>query len=237
MATKQRTKSQAPKAKRAVKKATRRAAARPARRATSKPRSSAPKNTSRDAIAELKRDHREVEQLFKRFEKAGDTAYRTKRHLVDAMLEALSRHAAIEELVFYPALRREAPRLESEVLESLEEHHLAKVALREIEDLDPKSERFTPKVSVMIDSVRRHVRREESDVFPVARARLDRHQLSELGDALRRARPTAPTRPHPSTPDEPPGNVVVGGAVAVIDRARAVGKRAVKKAREELPKV
>src|SRR5690242_16778437 len=67
----------------------------PAKRAT---------GSARDAIAVLKEDHRDVERLFKRFEKAGGTAHRTKEQLVSAMIEALSRHAAIEELVFYPAV-------------------------------------------------------------------------------------------------------------------------------------
>src|ERR1043166_4786695 len=89
--------------------------------------------SARDAIAVLKEDHRDVERLFKRFEKAGDTAYRTKDQLVSSMIEAVSRHAAIEELVFYPAVRAGIPRLDPKVSESLEEHHLAKVVLNELE--------------------------------------------------------------------------------------------------------
>jgi hypothetical protein len=36
-----------------------------------------------DAIAVLKQDHREVEDLFNRFERAGDGALKQKRKLVD----------------------------------------------------------------------------------------------------------------------------------------------------------
>jgi len=225
-------------AKRAAAKATKRVATtRTASRArkTSPPVKRPASGSARDAIAVLKQDHREVEQLFKRFEKAGESAYRTKGQLVASMIEALSRHAAIEELVFYPAVRQEIPRLQSQVAEALEEHHLAKVVLKELEDLDPKSPRYDAKVTVMMEVVRHHVREEERDLFPKVRDRIGRRELLELGDALRRAKPRVPTRPHPDAPDMPPANLLVGSAVAVIDRARTAGKRAVEKARDELP--
>ena len=191
--------------------------------------------TARDAIAVLKQDHREVEQLFKRFEQAGKTAHRRKGQLVASMITALSQHAEIEELVFYPAVRRELPRMESRVLEALEEHHLAKVVLKELEGADPTAARFDAKVNVMIEVVRHHVKEEERELFPKVRDRIGRRELLELGAALREAKKRVPTRPHPSAPDEPPANAMVGGAVAVLDRARAAGKRAVDRARDELP--
>lgn len=183
----------------------------------------------------MKSDHREVEQLFKRFEKTGDNAYAAKRQLVASMIEALSVHAEIEELVFYPAVRIEVPKAKSDVLEALEEHHVVKVVLRELEDLDPMSERFDAKVTVMTELVRHHVKEEEGELFPEVRRRISRRELLELGDRLRDAKRIVPTRPHPTAPDEPPANAVVGSAVAVIDRVRGVGKRAVERVRDELP--
>ncbi len=180
-----------------------------------------------DAVAVLKADHRRVEQLFKRFEKARHGAHGTKRALVHTVIEELSRHAAIEELVFYPAVRREAGGADTAVLEALEEHHLVKVGLRELEDLDPSDERFDAKVSVLIENVRHHVREEERELFPEVRDQLGRRRLHELGDELRAAKPRVPTRPRPAVLDAPPGNVLIGGAVAVIDRARTVGQRVV----------
>ena len=62
-----------------------------------------------DAIALLKADHRKVEDLFAKFENAGERARKTKRKLVDAIIVELSVHAAIEEQVFYPAVRSSVP--------------------------------------------------------------------------------------------------------------------------------
>ena len=57
---------------------------------------------SEDAIAFLKSEHRDVEDLFKRFEGLGDTAHKSRQTTVGKMIEALSKHAAIEEQVLYP---------------------------------------------------------------------------------------------------------------------------------------
>src|ERR1700722_494466 len=125
-----------------------------------------------DAITQLKADHKAVEALFKRFEKAGDGARAAKGDIADRIIEELSVHAAIEEQVFYPSVRREVEGVEDQVLESLEEHHIAKWVLSELDGMDPSDERFDAKVTVLIESVRHHVEEEEQDLFPAVRAAL-----------------------------------------------------------------
>jgi hemerythrin-like domain-containing protein len=174
-----------------------------------------------DAITMLKDDHRTVEKLFKRFEDAGDRAYVEKRKIVDGIIEELSVHAAVEEQLFYPVTRATVPAVEDEALESLEEHHIVKWTLSELEDMDPTDERFDAKVTVLIENVRHHVDEEESEYFPVVRDQLGRKALNELGDAIEAARGTAPIRPHPRSPDTPPGNLVAGVGAAVVDKVGA----------------
>jgi len=169
----------------------------------------------------LKDDHRNVEKLFKRFEQAGDRAFVEKRKIVDRIIEELSIHAAVEEQLFYPVTRATVPAVEDDALESLEEHHIVKWVLSELEDMDPEDERFDAKVTVLIENVRHHVEEEESEYFREVRDELGRKALTELGDAMAAARETAPTRPHPRAPDTPPGNVVVGAAAGVADRVGA----------------
>ena len=95
-----------------------------------------------DAITLLKDDHKTVERLFKQFEKAGDRALVEKRRIVDRIIEELSVHASIEEQYFYPATRATVPETEDIVLESLEEHHIVKWVLSELDSMDPEDERF-----------------------------------------------------------------------------------------------
>jgi hemerythrin superfamily protein len=178
--------------------------------------------SSPDAIAVLKADHRDVETLFKAFEQAGATAYRTKRKLVDQLIVALSQHAAIEEEELYPAARQQQPESTDEVLEALEEHHVVKWQLQELVGMDPKDERFDAKVTVLTENVRHHVKEEEGELFPTLRRAMSRAQLVELGSRLEQARAFAPTRPHPRSPDEPPTAKVGDTVAGVIDHARDV---------------
>jgi hemerythrin superfamily protein len=171
-----------------------------------------------DAITLLKNDHHTVEQLFKRFENAGERAYVEKRRVVDQIIEELSRHAAIEEQLFYPAARVAVDDVEDVALESIEEHHIVKWELSELEKMDPRDERFDAKVAVLIENVRHHVEEEESEFFPKVRDQLGRNDLGELGDAMESARKVAPTRPHPRSPQTPPGNLVAGAVASVTDR-------------------
>src|SRR6478736_6754127 len=171
-----------------------------------------------DAITLLRDDHKKVEQLFKRFEKAGDGALVAKREIVDRIVEELSIHATIEEQFFYPVARATVPGTEDIALESLEEHHIVKWVLSELDGMDPHDERFEAKVTVLIENVRHHVEEEEGDFFPKVREKLGRNDLNEVGDALAQAKEGAPTHPHPRSPDSPPANLVAGAAAGVIDK-------------------
>ena len=172
-----------------------------------------------DALALLKKDHQTVEKLFARFEK------RPSKEIAERFVRELAIHAAVEEQLFYPAVRQaaraqELEEAEEEVLEALEEHHVAKWVLSEIEALDEDDERFEAKCKVLIESVRHHVKEEEGPLFRFARRLFRRDQLDELGKLLQKAKKIAPTHPHPRAPDEPPGNVLAGGLAAIFDRGR-----------------
>ena len=62
-----------------------------------------------DAVTLLRNDHKTVEGLFKKFEKTGPNAHKTKQDLVEKIVEELSVHAAVEEQVLYPAARQAVP--------------------------------------------------------------------------------------------------------------------------------
>lgn len=171
-----------------------------------------------DAITLLKNDHQTVEKLFKRFEATSDAALVERRTIVDKIIEELSQHAAVEEQLFYPVTRATVEGVEDHALESLEEHHIVKWLLHELEPMSADDERFKAKVTVLIENVRHHVEEEEGDYFPKVRDHLGRNALGELGDAMVEAKATAPTHPHPRSPDTPPGNIVAGAAAGVVDR-------------------
>jgi hemerythrin-like domain-containing protein len=198
-------------------------------RRASSARTSARRPARQDAIALLKEDHREVEDLFTRFERAGDGAHKQKRKLVDQMIEALSRHASIEERVLYPWAREYIEDEDDTVLEALEEHHVVKWLLWELEDLDPADERFDAKVTVMAENVRHHVKEEEQELFSDLRDVATKAELLDLADRLKEAKANAPTRPHPRGADTPPVNLLAAPVSSALDHARGVGKDVVER--------
>lgn len=182
-----------------------------------------------DAIVLLKNDHKEVEKLFRQYEKLGPGAAQTKRKVVDEMIEALSTHAAIEEQHFYPTIREQAPDIADDVLEGLEEHHIVKWTLSELEGMSPEAERFDAKVTVLIESVRHHVQEEEGQMFPKVRSTLGRKDLQALGEVMEKAKAISPKRPHPKAPDTPPGNLVAGPSAAAADGVKTAARKGLRK--------
>lgn len=188
-----------------------------------------------DAIAVLKADHRHVEELFDKFEALGDRAHKTRKATVSKIIEELSVHAGIEETVFYPAVRdRLAAADESMVLEALEEHHLVKLTLNELQSMSAQDERYVAKVTVLREVVDHHVEEEEGELFKRVRSEFSKAELADLGDELAAARASAPTRSHPSAPDTPPGNIVANVLVAPLDAATDLTGRAAAAVRDPI---
>ena len=150
-----------------------------------------------DAITMLRDDHKAVKRLFRAFERLDDDDVKGRRKLVDDMIRELSVHAYIEEKVFYPAVRAADTDAEDMVLESLEEHHIVKWTLSELADLPADDERFTAKVTVLIESVQHHADEEESDLFPSVRKHIGRKDLIALGKSMADAKGDAPATPQP----------------------------------------
>lgn len=45
-------------------------------------------------------------------------------------------------------------------------------------------------------------------------------ELLDLGEKVESTKKLAPTRPHPSAPDEPPGDKILGPVTGLLDRMR-----------------
>lgn len=195
-----------------------------------------------NALALLRKDHRTVEALFKQYERGNGG----KKQIVERISKELAIHTAIEEQLFYPAVRKASKgakkrdEAEDEVLEALEEHHIVKWTLAELAKMSPSDERFEAKVTVLMESVRHHVKEEQEDLFPKVERLIDAAALRELGLAMEKAKKMAPTHPHPHVPDTPPGNIIAGGMAAMADKAgdllAGLAARATKSARKRLPR-
>lgn len=135
-----------------------------------------------DAVSLLKKQHREVEALFKQIEKTDDGAER--RELMDQIREMLEMHTSIEEEIFYPAVREvESKKAEEMVLEAYEEHHVVDLVLKDLPNVDPEDERFEAKMTVLEELIEHHVEEEEKEMFKLAE-KLGKDELKELGERM-----------------------------------------------------
>ena len=117
-----------------------------------------------DVFEMLKADHRHVQDLFTKFE---DADKRARASIADETLTALEVHAALEEELVYPAV---AEVIDDEELinEAKEEHHVAKVLIKELRKMDAEDEGFSTKFKVLGELVGHHIEEEEGEMFPQA---------------------------------------------------------------------
>ena len=134
-----------------------------------------------DAIALLKADHKEVDAMFKAYEKTDDDA--TKQELATKICVALTVHAQIEEEIFYPAAYEALDEDGDDLLDEAEvEHASCKALIAEIEAMSVGEPLFDAKVKVLGEYIKHHVEEEETELFPECReASMD---LKALGEQL-----------------------------------------------------
>jgi hemerythrin-like domain-containing protein len=130
----------------------------------------------------LREQHREVEQLFARA--LGTEDARTRRSALNEIRRKLEMHTSIEERVFYPAVKLLGEQGRGMALEAYEEHHVVKLVLRELPRLEPKSESFEAKMTVLKELVAHHVAEEENEMLPMAERELGRERSCELADRM-----------------------------------------------------
>ena len=124
--------------------------------------------TKLDAIKLLSADHREVEELFEKFEKASRDG--TKEKIAKQICTELKIHAQIEEEIFYPALRGKIS--DDDLDEAIVEHDGAKVLINDIEAGSPDDDFYDAKVKVLQEEIEHHVKEEEKqrdNIFTQAR--------------------------------------------------------------------
>jgi hemerythrin-like domain-containing protein len=143
-----------------------------------------------NAIALLAADHRDVEDIFARLEDLldDDSSSKKKRELSQNLVRELSVHTAIEEAIFYPAVKRSIGEAKELVLESLEQHDIAKRELDALESTSVTDERLKARIRVLKDLVMAHFEREENDLFPMVEQSFGVAQLEKLGDELEAAK-------------------------------------------------
>lgn len=134
---------------------------------------------AKDAIELLKQQHREVDGLFERIQRAdGDE----KIQLLGRIAEMLTIHSEIEERLFYPFARQRG--VQDLVDHSLQEHAEVKQLISELLQLKRNDARVDQDVRKLITSVQQHVKEEEGTFFPRLMTLVSRDDLVKLGEQM-----------------------------------------------------
>jgi iron-sulfur cluster repair protein YtfE (RIC family) len=134
-----------------------------------------------NAIDLLKRQHREVDQLFAQFERAHD-APNSKSAIFELITDSLAVHQAIEEQIFYPAARYR--KTEASIDKSRREHTEVKRLAESVLTENPNDPAYNQKAFQLRDLLKQHITEQEEALFPTVVTQLGRLKLMQLGEQM-----------------------------------------------------
>jgi hemerythrin superfamily protein len=171
-----------------------------------------------DVVDVLTIDHAEVTALIGDIWATEDVELR--RDLTDTVIAELVRHSVAEEMYVYPAMRKHLPDGEAAVEHDTAEHKELEATMKQLEAVEVTDPRFTELLTQLQTILADHVADEETEQFPLLRARVPRAELVEMAQKVQSAKKLAPTRPHPAAPNNQVFHKLVGPGVGLVDRLR-----------------
>lgn len=176
-----------------------------------------------DALTFLREDHESVLGMLDLLDGAPSGAGAQASGLetmVTNLVIAESKHEAIEEQFFWPAVRKALE--DGDVLadRATEQEQAGKALLQRLEDGAPGELEYQQALQEFVKLGREHIEFEQAEVWPKLRTAMSQEELEELGSKLEMAKKVAPTRPHPDTPSDSLVQKTMGTGAAMADRVR-----------------
>jgi iron-sulfur cluster repair protein YtfE (RIC family) len=127
----------------------------------------------------LKQEHGEVKKLIKDMLQQSEPTPQSLEGPFSQLRDALDIHMAGEEKLFYPPIEQNQ-KARPDVLEAYEEHHVAKMVLRELSGLAKDNVRWIPKLQVLGDVLDHHIQEEEQTIFKEAQEAIKPAQAEQI---------------------------------------------------------
>jgi hemerythrin superfamily protein len=171
----------------------------------------------RDVVTRIRRQHDTIRALFDDVENAPPSR---RADSFRPLVRLLAVHETAEEMVVYPSLLLVGSDARAAVRARRDEEDAAKKAQADLEGVDPSSREFLGRLRTFREMVEAHAAAEEREILPL----LDEHRAApelRLMDAwFVIAEAIAPTHAHRFAPESATGNLLLGPAVALVDRVR-----------------
>lgn len=136
-------------------------------------------------IQHLVEDHEEQRSLGEQLRTA--TQPRQRETLRQQFYEAAYPHMIGEEASIFSWMRSAGDKPRQEALKALQEHHVAKLVMAELMDLDLEGEIFAAKAYVLDEMNRHHMDEEEKKHFPMLERMLPDQRLDALYEQYQEA--------------------------------------------------
>lgn len=170
-----------------------------------------------DVVDLLTADHREITA---RIAEVRDSRPDERRDRTDRLITELVQHLVAEETWLHPAMTERVPDSEQPVARDQEEHRQIEQQLKRMEAMEPADPHFSEELAELESLFTDHAAVEEAERFPALRERVGWELRVELAERVRDSKGTAPTRPHPGSPDSALYHRLVGPGVGLVDRLR-----------------
>ncbi|KAK3842659.1 MAG: hemerythrin HHE cation binding domain protein [Linnemannia gamsii] len=205
--------------------------------------------TTQQRISEpVKKDHRELEEYYHKILDAKDEEEKTR--WANQFTWELARHSVGEELVMYPQMKKSIEDGDALVEKDLREHQEAsllfvflfclfcaagcceldlltrwqddhvKEQLFRFQSMKATDPEFEPLLEAIYKNLAQHIKEEEEIDLIKLEQELSNEESFGLANKFHLTKKFVPTRSHPSAPNQPPFETVVGLLTAPIDKLR-----------------
>lgn len=142
-----------------------------------------------DILEVIKKEHRQAASMLDQTAKC-DPGNPKLFDLAEQLAYALSTHVQIEERLFYSRLRKDAKDEEQmvDVYEAYTEHDVAAHLIDLLKRGRKPDEKFKAELQVLGESVKHHIKEEESKIFSIAHKLIGASERDDLGEKWMKAR-------------------------------------------------
>ncbi|KAI0189323.1 HHE domain protein [Xylaria flabelliformis] len=167
----------------------------------------------------IREDHKQLKDYYNRVVNSKDLD--EQERYGNAFIWELARHSIAEEIVVYPAFERDIHDDGKGIADKdRAQHQGIKEQLYEFQKLKPKDEAYLPTLERLFEDLQHHIKEEEENDLVKLERQISLTESKELSQSFERTKMLTPTRSHPSAPNKPPFETVIGLMIAPIDKIR-----------------
>ncbi|KAL7752837.1 hypothetical protein RI367_001840 [Sorochytrium milnesiophthora] len=187
--------------------------------ATNAKLASATSSAQRPVDELIKIDHRSIFELYDRFLKT-EGRVDEQQKIANELIREVAVHSAAEETTVYSAIQKSLSNGKSIADHLRSDHQEVKELLYDLDKQSVGDADYKPKLEKIIKNLRQHTKIEEEEELVKLRQATSAEEMITLGKKFEGIKAMVPTRPHPSAPDQPTLEAIVGMMTAPIDKAR-----------------